>query len=178
MADFVVAVVGLGKIGMPLAAQYASRGLMVHGADVNPEVVALVNAGKSPVIEEAGLEDAVAKAHQRGLLDATTDTAAAVRQSNVVVLVVPLMVDKSKQIDYRIVDSAAADVARGLQRGTLVIFETTLPVGTTRNRIGPILERGSGLKQGQDFLLAFSPERVYSGRIFADLRNYPKSWAV
>lgn len=174
MTDFTVTVVGLGKIGMPLAAQYASRGLMVHGADVNPEVVALVNAGKSPVIEEAGLEEAVAKAHKAGLLDATSDTAAAVRQSNVVVLVVPLMVDKEKRIDYRIVDSATADVAQGLQPGTLVIFETTLPVGTTRNRIGPMLEQGSGLKVGRDFLLAFSPERVYSGRIFADLRNYPK----
>ncbi len=174
MAEFSVAVVGLGKIGMPLAAQYASRGLMVHGADVNTEVVAMVNAGKSPVIEEAGLEEAVAKAHHAGLLDATTDTAAAVSQSNVVVLVVPLMVNKDKQIDYRIVDSATADVARGLQPGTLVIFETTLPVGTTRTRIGAMLEQGSGLKVGRDFLLAFSPERVYSGRIFADLRNYPK----
>ena len=174
MTDFIVTVVGLGKIGMPLAAQYASRGLIVHGADVNPEVVALVNAGKSPVIEEAGLEEAVAKAHHAGLLDATTDTSAAVRQSNVVVLVVPLMVDKNKQIDYRIVDSATGDVARGLQPGTLVIFETTLPVGTTRNRIGTMLEQGSGLKAGRDFPLAFSPERVYSGRIFADLRNYPK----
>lgn len=174
MTDFTVTVVGLGKIGMPLAAQYAARGLIVHGADVNAEVVAMVNAGKSPVIAETGLEEAVAQANQRGLLDATTDTAAAVRQSNVVVLVVPLMVDKGKQIDYRIVDSATADVARGLQRGTLVIFETTLPVGTTRKRIGAILEQGSGLKLGRDFLLAFSPERVYSGRIFADLRNYPK----
>ncbi|PZS00917.1 MAG: nucleotide sugar dehydrogenase [Candidatus Chloroheliales bacterium] len=174
MSQFTVTVVGLGKIGMPLAAQYASRGLAVHGADVNPDVVAMVNAGKSPVIEEAGLEEAVAKARQAEMLDATTDTALAVSQSNVVVLVVPLMVDRNKQIDYRIVDSASADVARGLQPGTLVIFETTLPVGTTRKRIGPILEQGSGLKQGRDFMLAFSPERVYSGRIFADLRNYPK----
>src|SRR5207237_4215951 len=71
-------------------------------------------------------------------------------------------------------DAATDAVGRGLRRGTLVIYETTLPVGTTRLRIGPRLEDASGLAPGRDFLLAFSPERVSSGRIFRDLRNYPK----
>jgi nucleotide sugar dehydrogenase len=65
-------------------------------------------------------------------------------------------------------------VSAGLHRGALVVYETTLPVGTTRQRFGPMLEKGSGLKTGQDFYLAFSPERLYAGRIFEDLRKYPK----
>jgi nucleotide sugar dehydrogenase len=137
-------------------------------------VVAAEPAGACPIVEEPGLEERVNATVQAGCLSATTDTAAAVRQSNVVVIIVPLLVDETGLVDYRMVDSATRDVARGLQPGTLVIYETTLPVGTTRTRLGPLLEAGSGLRMGRDFLLAFSPERVYSGRIFQDLATYPK----
>ena len=76
--------------------------------------------------------------------------------------------------DFGWMDAATRDVARGLQPGTLVSYETTLPVGTTRNRFRAMLEEGSGLVCGQDFFLVFSPERVFTGRVFADLRKYPK----
>lgn len=174
LADYRVAVIGLGKIGLPLAAQFAECGLRVVGCDLSQEVVDTVNAGHSHVKEEPGLEERVSEAVARGLLSATTDTAEGVRASNVVVVIVPLMVDKERNIDYRAVDAATQAVAEGLQAGTLVIYETTLPVGTTRTRLGPLLEEGSGLRVGQDIHLAFSPERVYSGRIFSDLRQYPK----
>jgi UDP-N-acetyl-D-glucosamine dehydrogenase len=72
------------------------------------------------------------------------------------------------------VDAATAAVAAGLQAGTLVIYETTLPVHTTRRRLGPALAGGSGLHLGSDFMLCHSPERVSSGTVFADLRRYPK----
>jgi nucleotide sugar dehydrogenase len=71
-------------------------------------------------------------------------------------------------------ESATKDIARGLKPGTLVSYETTLPVGTTRTRWAPLLEEGSGLVAGRDFHLVFSPERVLTGRVFADLRKYPK----
>jgi nucleotide sugar dehydrogenase len=71
-------------------------------------------------------------------------------------------------------DSATRDIAKGLKPGTLVSYETTLPVGTTRNRFSQLLEEGSGLKVGIDFHLVFSPERVFTGRVFEDLRKYPK----
>jgi nucleotide sugar dehydrogenase len=71
-------------------------------------------------------------------------------------------------------DAATADIAAGLKPGTLVSYETTLPVGTTRTRFAPALEKISGLKAGVDFHLVFSPERVLTGRVFADLRKYPK----
>ena len=171
---YTVAVVGLGKIGLPLAAQFAGAGARVIGADVNPAVVAAVNAGDCPIVEEPGLAERVAATVAAGQLTATTDTAAAVAQSNVVVIIVPLLVDADHALDYHMVDSATAAVACGLQPGTLVIYETTLPVGTTRERLGPALAAGSGLTLGRDFQLAFSPERVYSGRIFRDLATYPK----
>jgi nucleotide sugar dehydrogenase len=174
LADYSVAVVGLGKIGLPLAARFARSGLKVTGCDINPEVVAEVNAGRSHVKEEAGLAEAVAAAVSSGRLRATTGTAEAVRESNVVVVIVPVVVDEERNVEYRRIDSATRAVAEGLQPGTLVIYETTLPVGTTRTRFGPALEKASGLRAGADFCLAFSPERVYSGRIFRDLEQYPK----
>jgi nucleotide sugar dehydrogenase len=169
-----VAVVGLGKIGLPLAAQFSGKGVHVIGCDVMKEVVESVNGGHSHVREEPGLEEAVAASVANGTLRATTDTPAAVAESNVVVIIVPLMVAPDRSMDYRNLDAATRSVARGLKRGTLVIYETTLPVGTTRRRLAPMLEQESGLKAGADFHLAFSPERVYSGRIFEDLRRYPK----
>ncbi|HEY8865159.1 MAG TPA: nucleotide sugar dehydrogenase [Candidatus Dormibacteraeota bacterium] len=169
-----VAIVGLGKIGLPLAAQFAGKGLHVIGCDVLQDVVAVINSGHSHIHEEAGLEEAVAASVANGNLRATTDTPGAVAQSNVVVVIVPLMVGLDRTMDFRNLDAATRSIGRGLKRGTLVIYETTLPVGTTRRRLGPMLEQESGLKAGADFHLAFSPERLYAGRIFEDLRRYPK----
>lgn len=170
----IITVVGLGKIGLPLAVQYAGRGQQVIGADVNADTVAKVNSGVEPFPGEAELADRLADVVSSGLLRATTDTTSAVAQSDVVVVVVPLFVDADGVPDFGWMDSATADVARGLRPGTLVIYETTLPVGTTRNRWRPMLERASGLREGVDFHLVFSPERVLTGRVFADLRKYPK----
>ncbi|MDO5698825.1 MAG: nucleotide sugar dehydrogenase [Dermatophilus congolensis] len=169
-----ITVVGLGKIGLPLAVQFASKGHTVHGADTNPTVVKSVNAGAEPFPGEAHLQEKLETAVNAGLLKATTDTAAAVADSDAVVVVVPLFVDAEGVPDFGWMESATHDIARGLKPGTLVIYETTLPVGTTRNRWKPILENESGLTEGKDFHLVFSPERVLTGRVFADLRKYPK----
>lgn len=169
-----ITVVGLGKIGLPLAVQYATSGHRVFGADVNPATVATVNDGREPFPGEAFLDTKLAAAVSSGLLTATTDTAAAVAESDAVVIVVPLFVDSADQPDFGWMDAATRDIARGLKPGTLVSYETTLPVGTTRNRFRPMLQEGSGLKEGTDFHLIFSPERVLTGRVFADLRKYPK----
>lgn len=175
MSEYTIAVVGLGKIGLPLAAQFAHAGQHVIGCDISPEVVASVNAGHSHVKEEPGLEELVRDAVEAGLLTATTNTTEAVRKSNVVVIIVPVMVDEtSHEVDFTSIDAATTAAAAGLRPDALVIYETTLPVGTTRTRFGPMLERGSGLQVGRDLFLAFSPERVYSGRIFRDLKQYPK----
>lgn len=169
-----VAVIALGKIGLPLAVQFARSGAEVIGTDISLPVVELVRDGVAPFPGETHLDDYLSGVVGSGLLDATADTTEAARVSDVVVVVVPLMVDDDGVPDFRALDSATRDLAEGLQPGTLVSYETTLPVGTTRNRFGPMIEEISGLVAGSDYHLVHSPERVYTGRVFADLRRYPK----
>ncbi|NUR83747.1 MAG: nucleotide sugar dehydrogenase [Nonomuraea sp.] len=169
-----ICVIGLGKIGLPLAVQYAGRGHQVTGADIVPGVVDLVNAGEVPFPGEEDLDRRLKEVTAAGLLTATLDTSAAVAAADAVVVVVPLFVDDAGVPDFTAMDAATGAIAAGLQPGTLVSYETTLPVGTTRERWAPMLEAGSGLSAGRDFFLVFSPERVLTGRVFADLRRYPK----
>jgi nucleotide sugar dehydrogenase len=169
-----VAVVGAGKMGLPLAAQFASHGWTVTAVDVQQSVVDAINEGRSHVEEEPGLAESVQAAHAGGRLRATTDGAAATRAADVVVLIVPVMLDDEQQPDYRYMDSAVGSIAPGVHEGSLIIFETTLPVGDTRNRFAPRLEQASGLTVDRDFFVAFSPERLFSGAVFRNLASYPK----
>ncbi len=169
-----VAVVGAGKMGLPLAAQFADHGWHVIAVDIQQSVVDAINEGRSHVLEEPGLAELVRDAHSRGRLRATTDGAEAARDADVVVLIVPVMLDDEKQPDYRYMDAAVASIAPGVHAGSLVIFETTLPVGDTRDRFTPRLAEASGLTPDEDFFVAFSPERLYSGAALRNLATYPK----
>jgi UDP-N-acetyl-D-glucosamine dehydrogenase len=164
-------VVALGKIGLPLAVQIARAGHDVVGADIDPRVVEAVAAGRAPFPGEPGLEDGLEQ------ITPTTDTTAAVAAgADLVVCVPPLVVGPDGTPDWRALDAATDAIGRGLQAsaGTTVSFETTLPVGATRDRLAPLLEQSSGLRAGQDFHVVFSPERVSSGTVFRDLATYPK----
>ena len=170
-----IAVVALGKIGLPLAVQFASKGHEVIGVDVNPRTVELVNEGKEPFPGEAHLAEKLAELVPAGRLRATTDYAEAIPGVDAVVVVVPLFVnDETWQPDFGWMDEATKSLAAHLTPGTIVSYETTLPVGTLRGRFKPMIEQISGLEEGRDFTLIFSPERVLTGRVFADLRRYPK----
>lgn len=170
-----VCVVGLGKIGLPLAVQCARHaGFQVTGCDIDKAVVGAVNSGSAPFISEDGLADALAEVVASGMLTATTDTITAVESASVAIVIVPVALTDSFETDFSFIDAATLSVGAGLKPGTLVVYETTLPVGTTRGRLASLLESASNLEAGKDFSLAFSPERVYSGRIFRDLAAYPK----
>lgn len=169
-----VAVVGLGKIGLTLAAVFANNGYNVFGADTNKDVVTSINQGKSHINNEPGLQELVINAHKNNTLSATSITAEAVAKSNIIVVIVPVIVDDQNKVDYQFIDSAVQEIAKGIQKDSLVIFETTLPPGDTKNRFGKRIEEISGLGLGKDFHLAYSPERVYSNRIIQDLQSYPK----
>ena len=170
-----VAVVALGKIGLPLAVQFAAKGHQVVGVDINQVTVDQVNAGQEPFPGEAHLAELLAETVGDGRLRATTDYADAIPGSDAVVIVVPLFVDEQTgEPEFGWMENATRSLAEHLTPGTLVSYETTLPVGTTRNRWKPLIEEVSGLVEGQDFQLVFSPERVLTGRVFADLRKYPK----
>jgi nucleotide sugar dehydrogenase len=169
-----ITVVAMGKIGLPLAVQFASRGHNVVGTDVNQQTIDLINQGIEPFPGEVHLQNKLESVVRSGRLVATNDTTGSVAESEAVVVVVPLFVDAEGTPDFAWMDAATISIGRGLKRGTLVSYETTLPVGTTRNRFAKMLEQQSGLVAGVDFHLAFSPERVFTGRVFEDLRKYPK----
>jgi nucleotide sugar dehydrogenase len=170
-----IAVVGLGHIGLPLAVQYASRGHDVLGVDVARPIVDAINRGESPHRDEQALVDRVPQLVADGRLRATTwDEPSGVGEAEVIVVIVPVVVDAQRQIDFKPIDAATRDIAANLGAGALVVYETTLPVGTTRDRFGPMLAEGSGKELDRDFFLAFSPERVLVGRVFLDLQRYPK----
>lgn len=169
-----IAVIALGKIGLPLAVQFANKGHEVVGVDVNRRTVDSVNAALEPFPGEAHLQEYLSELVPAGTLRATTDYAEAVPGADAVVIVVPLLVDGDAKPDFGWMDAATRSLAEHLTPGTLVSYETTLPVGTTRTRWKPMLEEGSGLVEGKDFHLVFSPERVLTGRVFDDLRKYPK----
>ena len=169
------AVVALGKIGLPLAVQFADAGHEVVGLDVNPRQVELINQATEPFPGEAHLQDKLAELVPAAKLRATTDYAEAIPQADAIVIVVPLFVDDATwEPDFAWMDAATTSLAEHITPGTLVSYETTLPVGTLRTRFVPMIEKISGLRESSDFFAVFSPERVLTGRVFEDLRKYPK----
>jgi nucleotide sugar dehydrogenase len=168
-----VAVVGIGRIGLPVAATIASKGHRVIGCDVNADLVARVNRAENPIPDEAGLDAMLREVIASGAFRATTDTASGVAQSDVVLFAVRVDVDDQGRADLGYLVAAAEAASQGLRPGALCIFDTTLPVGTTRRELAPLLERG-GKRLGKDFHVAFSPERLLMGRVIEDLTKYPK----
>lgn len=167
------AVVALGKIGLPLAVHIASEGCDVIGVDVAEAVVDQVNRGVEPFPGEAHLGEKLAEVVGEGRLRASTDFSD-LADADVIVVVVPVVVDEDAQPIFAAIDAATAAIGNNLKAGALVSYETTLPVHTTRGRFVPALESASGLRCGEDFFVCHSPERVLTGRVFADLRKYPK----
>ena len=169
------AVVALGKIGLPLAVQFADAGHEVVGVDVDARQVELINQATEPFPGEAHLQEKLSELVPAGRLRATTDYAEAIPGADAIVIVVPLFVDDATwEPDFGWMDAATRSLAEHITPGTLVSYETTLPVGTLRTRFVPMIEEISGLKESSDFFAVFSPERVLTGRVFEDLRKYPK----
>jgi perosamine synthetase len=167
-----ISVIGAGKMGLPLACQFASRGASVVACDINPAVMEAINKGRC-LIDEPGVPELLAKVVSEGRLRATRDTPAAVAESDVVVIIVPAILTEQREIDLSMLQAATHEVARGLHRGMMVCYETTMPVGGTRRHLRPLLEKG-GLRAGEDFDLVFSPERVKSQMVLRHLTVNPK----
>jgi UDP-N-acetyl-D-mannosaminuronic acid dehydrogenase len=172
--EFPVAVYGLGKMGLPLAAVYAETTGNAIGVDVDPGVVDAVADGESHVVGEPGLDALVAQQVDAGRLAATTDGPGAAETARIHVIIVPTLLDDDDEPDLSTVESVADDIAAGLAPGDLVIAESTLPPGTCRDVLEPHLAAESGLER-DEFGLAFCPERTSSGTALRDIRGrYPK----
>src|SRR3989475_5285671 len=165
-----VAIVGAGYVGMPLARVFAEAGKDVVLVDVNQEVVDGINRGESHIGDVAS--DTLKTLVDAGRVSATTDYDT-LREVDAILIALPTPLSNHREPDLTIVESAVAEIAPRLRKGQLVVLESTTYPGTTRDCLQPILER-SGLKAGEDFHLAFSPERVDPGRTDWTTRNTPK----
>jgi len=158
LKDSKITVFGLGHIGLPTAALFANSGFEVTGIDINKRTIELVNEGISPVVEP-GLDELVKKAVLNGKLVATDDGINASKSSEVMIVIVPTPVDQFKKSDLSAVKSACESIYNGLKKDDLVIIESTIPPQTCEDVVIPILEK-SGLKAGEDFGVACTPERA------------------
>jgi len=167
---FDVAVIGAGYVGIPHAATFAEAGCSVLVVDVVPDLVERLNRGESH-IEDVSSER-LAPLVSSGKLRATTDYAE-VTECDAIVIAVPTPLSRQREPDLSIVESAARSLAPVLRKGQLVVLESTTWPGTTREIVQPILET-SGLRAGEDFHLAFAPERVDPGRTDWTTKTTPK----
>jgi UDP-N-acetyl-D-glucosamine dehydrogenase len=166
-----VAIVGAGYVGVPLAQVFANAGKKVVLVDIDESRVGRLNRGESSIEDfpSAELEPLVAD----GRVSATTDYDE-LRDTDAIVVALPTPLSRQREPDLRILNAASAEIAKRLRPGHLVVLESTTYPGTTREQVLPVLEAGSGLKAGQDFHLAFSPERVDPGRDDWTTKNVPK----
>ena len=165
-----VAIVGAGYVGMPLARVFAEAGKNVVLVDVNEDVVDGINRGESHIGDVPS--EALKPLVDAGRVSATSDYDA-LQEVDAILIALPTPLSSHREPDLTIVESAAAEIAPRLRKGQIVVLESTTYPGTTRESLQPILER-SGMKAGEDFHLAFSPERVDPGRTDWTTKNTPK----
>ncbi|MEL7570489.1 MAG: nucleotide sugar dehydrogenase [Eubacteriaceae bacterium] len=169
--NIIVGVVGLGYVGLPLAVEKAKAGFKTIGFDVQKEKVELVNMGENYIgdVVDSDLKSIV----KSGMFSATFDFSF-VRDVDFIAICVPTPLNDYKEPDISYVESSAKEIAKHLKKNTIVVLESTTYPGTTEELIMPILEKGSGLKCGEDFYLGFSPERVDPGNLIYKTKNTPK----
>jgi UDP-N-acetyl-D-glucosamine dehydrogenase len=168
----VIGIIGLGYVGLPLAVNFAESGIKVIGFEKSQEKVDLVNKGDNYIgdIRDAVLREVVV---EKLTLEATTNVTR-MKECDALIIAVPTPLDKFRKPDMSYIESACIDIGRNMKAGTFVSLESTTYPTTTEDFMLPIIEKESGLKQGLDFWLAYSPERVDPGNKQFHTRNTPK----
>lgn len=166
-----IAIVGLGYVGLPLSLQFARSGVTVLGLDVDPAKVERLNAGQSYIehISSAGVREQV----DAGRFEASLDFSR-MREVEAAIICVPTPLNKNREPDISYILATGRAMAPHLQKGTLVVLESTTYPGTTDEDLRGVLEEGSGMKAGVDFHLAFSPEREDPGNPQSVVSTVPK----
>ena len=158
-----IAVIGLGRVGLLTAAMFASAGFRVIGTDINQEIVEMASSGKSH-IREPGLSKIIERVVKESKLKATKDTLRAITEADITITCVQTPLLKGKTPDLTYLEKACKSVAKALSKGKLVIIESTVPPGTMKDLVAPLLERESNLECKTDFWLAYCPERMSPGK--------------
>ena len=166
-----LAIIGLGYVGLPLALQFARSGVRVLGLDIDAKKVSALNAGRSYIQHIAAGE--IKKLVRAKKFSASTDFAE-IKNVAAILICVPTPLKKNRAPDLSFVLNTGKSIAPHLQRGQLVVLESTTYPGTTENELRAILEKHSGLKAGKDFHLAFSPEREDPGNPQSKVADIPK----
>jgi GDP-mannose 6-dehydrogenase len=170
-----VSVFGLGYVGAVSAASVAADGHRVVGIDVNPDKVAAVNAGRSPIVE-SGLDELLRRCVSQGRLRATTDAAKGMRESGVSLVCVGTPSRRNGSLDLTYLERVCEQIGRGLREKSsyhVVVVRSTVLPGTTNDVVIPTLERRSGKKYGEDFGVAVNPEFLREGTALQDFRKPP-----
>jgi UDP-N-acetyl-D-glucosamine dehydrogenase len=165
-----VGVIGLGYVGLPLATEFASRGFQAIGFEVDNNKVTQINSGRSYIGDVSTQQ--VKQAVDAGRLRATVDFDD-LKECDAIIICVPTPLRKTKEPDVSFILAAAEEIKQRLRRGQLIVLESTTYPGTTDEVLLPMLEQ-TGLKLDEDFLLAFSPERVDPGNPEFQTHNIPK----
>jgi UDP-N-acetyl-D-mannosaminuronic acid dehydrogenase len=168
-----LAVVGIGRVGLPLAISFAEAGLRVLGVDRDPAHVERINAGILPFIEH-GAEEPLKRVIDNGNLRATVDGPSAIGQADAVIVTVGTPLGADFRADRTQVEAALSSWGGSLKPGALVVMRSTLSPGTTENLVVPTLERATGRKLGDGLFVAFCPERIAEGKAMEELKTLPE----
>ena len=171
MNSMKTAIVGLGYVGLPLSLQFARSGVTVLGLDVDAAKVDALHTGKSYIKHIPS--EAVAEVVKAGTFSATSDFSR-VREADAVIICVPTPLNKNREPDISFIIDTGRSIAPYLQKGSLVVLESTTYPGTTDEDLRAVLEVGSGMEAGRDFHLAFSPEREDPGNPNSNVAIIPK----
>lgn len=164
--------IGLGRVGLPLAAVLAEAGFSVTGVDIKPGVVKAVKTGQSPYADEQGLAEILERVALTGKLKASVNIAEA-SDCEVYIIALPTLI-QYEEPDITAIETIADKLSALIQPGKLVVLESTVPPGTTEGVLGKLITTCTSLEPGRDFGLAYSPERTQSLQVLRDLKTYPK----
>lgn len=166
-----LAVIGLGKAGLPIAGVIANGGFDVIGVDIDEKKCNQINRGINPITEEQSLNELIKKHGGKNLIAASKYESA--KECNFFIIIVPLFIDENHNSDFSLLENAIRNVGKILKKGDCVVLETTVPPQTTETIVRKWLEEESGLKFGE-FYLACSPERIMTGYSISRLKEFPK----
>jgi UDP-N-acetyl-D-glucosamine dehydrogenase len=167
-----IGVIGLGYVGLPLAVTFARNAVAVLGFEKSIEKTKAVN-GSNNYIGDVNDQDLTAVVQNSKRLSATTDFSR-IKECDAIIICVPTPLDAFKKPDMRYIENACIDIGRNMKAGTFISLESTTYPTTTEHFMKPIIERESGLQEGKDFWLCFSPERVDPGNKDYKTENTPK----
>lgn len=170
--NFNMTVVGIGRVGLPLASVFASKGVKVFGVDIDMNVVREVNSGRAPFLEK-GLAEYLSQAIKNKKLEATNDPSV-IKRSHVVIIAIGTPLTADLRPDYSQLYSALQSVAANLKKGALIVLRCTLPPMTTENIVLPFIESSTGYSLGRGFWLATCPERIVEGHAIEELFELPE----